>query len=137
MTEQKTALILGATGGIGGEAARALKARGWRIRALHRKGGAAGHSGDGFEWVQGDAMNQAEVVAAAEGVSIIVHAVNPPGYRNWGKLVLPMLDSTIAAAKASGARIVFPGTVYISDLTLGRPCARIRPRIRGRAKARF
>ncbi len=112
MTEQKTALILGATGGIGGEAARALKARGWRIRALHRKGGAAGHSGDGFEWVQGDAMNQAEVVAAAEGVSIIVHAVNPPGYRNWGKLVLPMLDSTIAAAKASGARIVFPGTVY-------------------------
>ncbi|HLJ71361.1 MAG TPA: NAD-dependent epimerase/dehydratase family protein [Roseiarcus sp.] len=112
MTQEKTALILGATGGIGGETARALKARGWRIRALHRKGGAAGRSGDGLDWVRGDAMNEGDVVAAAKGVSIIVHAVNPPGYRNWGKLVLPMLDSTIAAAQASGARIVFPGAVY-------------------------
>jgi nucleoside-diphosphate-sugar epimerase len=112
MTRQKTALILGATGGIGGEVARTLKSRGWRIRALHRKGGAARLSGDGFDWVQGDAMNEADVVAAAMDVAVIVHAVNPPGYRNWSKLVLPMLNSTVAAAKASGARIVFPGTVY-------------------------
>ena len=41
-----------------------------------------------------------------------MHAVNPPGYRNWAGLVLPMLDSTLAAARASGARIVLPGTVY-------------------------
>jgi nucleoside-diphosphate-sugar epimerase len=27
-----------------------------------------------------------------------VHAVNPPGYRGWAQLVLPMLDNTIAAA---------------------------------------
>src|SRR5262249_60662108 len=66
----------------------------------------------GFEWVQGDAMNAGDVRAAAESVSLIVHAVNPPGYRDWDKLVLPMLDNTIAAARAVGARIVFPGTVY-------------------------
>ena len=112
MRQQNTALILGATGGIGGEAARALKARGWRIRALHRKAAAASLSSDGFDWVQGDVMNEADVVAAAKDAAVIVHAVNPPGYRNWGELVLPMLDSTIAAARASGARIVFPGTVY-------------------------
>jgi nucleoside-diphosphate-sugar epimerase len=112
MTQQKTALVLGATGGIGGEIAKTLKARGWRIRALHRRGRAASPSGDGFDWVKGDAMNAVDVVAAANGVSLIAHAVNPPGYRNWAKLVLPMLDSSIAAAKASGARIVFPGTVY-------------------------
>ncbi len=35
-----------------------------------------------------------------QGVSLIVHAVNPPGYRNWGQLVLPMIDNTIAAAQA-------------------------------------
>jgi nucleoside-diphosphate-sugar epimerase len=52
------------------------------------------------------------VVAAARGVSLIVHAVNPPGYRNWSELVLPMLENTIAAARASGARILLPGTVY-------------------------
>ena len=49
-------------------------------------------------------MNPAEVAAAAEGVGLIVHGVNPPGYRNWDRLVLPMLESTIAAARAAGAR---------------------------------
>jgi nucleoside-diphosphate-sugar epimerase len=63
-------------------------------------------------WVQGDAMNRDDVLAAAKGVSLIVHAVNPPGYRNWGATVLPMLDNTIAAAKANGARVLLPGTVY-------------------------
>ena len=52
------------------------------------------------------------MLAAAHGASVIVHAVNPPGYRDWDKLVLPMLDNTIAAARAVGARIVLPGTVY-------------------------
>ena len=49
---------------------------------------------------------------APQGRSLIVHAVNPPGYRNWATQVLPMIDNTIAAAKAVGARIVLPGTVY-------------------------
>ena len=43
---------------------------------------------------------------------MIVHAANPPHYRNWRGLAIPMLQSTIAAAQASGARIVFPGNVY-------------------------
>jgi nucleoside-diphosphate-sugar epimerase len=113
MNQEKTALILGATGGVGGEVGRTLVARGWRVRALHRKGGpGAGSDGTGFEWRQGDAMNEADVLAAAKNVSVIVHGVNPPGYRNWDKLVLPMIDASIAAAKASDARIVLPGTVY-------------------------
>ena len=41
-----------------------------------------------------------------------MHAANPPGYRNWAGLVLPMLESSIAAAKAAGARLVLPGTIY-------------------------
>lgn len=57
-------------------------------------------------------MNATDVIAAAEGADLIVHAVNPPGYRHWHALVLPMIDHTIAAARASGARIVLPGTVY-------------------------
>ncbi|WP_420137778.1 sugar nucleotide-binding protein, partial [Sphingomonas sp.] len=57
-------------------------------------------------------MDPAAVGAAALGANVIVHAVNPPGYRNWQGLALPMLDSTIMAAKATGARILFPGTVY-------------------------
>jgi len=49
---------------------------------------------------------------AAAGCSVIIHAVNPPGYRRWSELVLPMLDNTIAAAATQGATIVLPGTVY-------------------------
>jgi nucleoside-diphosphate-sugar epimerase len=112
MENGKTALILGATGGIGGAVARGLAARGWRIRALNRNAAEAARREPGFDWVQGDAMQASDVLKAAEGADVIVHAVNPPGYRNWGQLVLPMLDSTIAAAKAVGARIVLPGTVY-------------------------
>ena len=106
---EQTALVLGATGGVGGEVARALLAHGWRVRALTRAGACAI---DGVETVKGDAMVRADVVAAAHGAALIVHAVNPPGYRNWGTLVLPMIENTIAAARASGARILLPGTVY-------------------------
>ncbi|SHG37361.1 NAD(P)H-binding protein [Massilia sp. CF038] len=105
----KTALVLGATGGVGGEVARRLLAGGWTVRALARK---PGNAIEGIEWIQGDAMIAADVINAAHGTSLIVHAVNPPGYRNWGKLVLPMIDNTIAAARASGARVLLPGTIY-------------------------
>ncbi len=108
----KQALVLGATGGIGGAVARTLLARGWRIRALSRDAAAAAQKEPAFDWIQGDAMVAADVLAAAQGASVIVHAVNPPGYRDWDKLVLPMLDNTIAAARAVSARIVLPGTVY-------------------------
>lgn len=108
----KQALVLGATGGIGGEMARLLLARGWKVKALHRAPEKVTQAGDGMEWVSGDAMERDDVVNAARDVQLIVHAVNPPGYRNWGTLVLPMLDNTVAAARASGARILLPGTVY-------------------------
>ncbi|MCI0572762.1 MAG: NAD(P)H-binding protein, partial [Myxococcaceae bacterium] len=95
MTQNRNALVLGATGGIGGEVARRLKARGWNIRTLHRDATRMAAGQPGFTWLQGDAMRREDVVTAARGVSLIVHAVNPPGYRNWGELVLPMLDNTL------------------------------------------
>jgi len=107
----RTALVLGATGGIGGETALALARHGWKIRALSR-GGAPSNSTQAWEWRKGDSLERASIVAAAQGVDAIVHAVNPPGYRNWATLVLPMIDNTIAAAKATGARILLPGTIY-------------------------
>jgi nucleoside-diphosphate-sugar epimerase len=107
----RTALVLGATGGIGGETARALGRHGWKIRALARSARPA-DSTDSWEWVKGDALDRDSIVAAARGTHTIVHAVNPPGYRNWATLVLPMIENTIAAARASGARILLPGTIY-------------------------
>jgi nucleoside-diphosphate-sugar epimerase len=111
----RIALIIGATGGVGSETARALLDHGWTVRALTRNPARA--QADfallgGVEWLKGDAMNQADVVAAAVGASVVVHAANPPGYKNWRGLALPMLESSIAAAKSAGARLVLPGTVY-------------------------
>ncbi len=112
-TQTPIALVLGATGSIGGEVARTLLARGWRVRALNRNPDFAKTKGPAaLEWVIGDAMNPADVLAAATGAQIIFHGASPAGYANWAKLVPAMLESTIAAARATGARIVFPGNIY-------------------------
>jgi nucleoside-diphosphate-sugar epimerase len=117
MRTNKTALVLGATGGIGGGIAAALDRHGWTVRALVRDPvNAAAKGGRLSSWIAGDAMSQADVISAASGVDAIVHAVNPPGYRDWHRLVLPMMANTLAAAKAAGgARVVLPGTIYNFD----------------------
>ncbi|WP_430390841.1 NAD-dependent epimerase/dehydratase family protein [Dyella sp. 20L07] len=111
MNTTKTVLVIGANGGIGSEACSALQRHGWHVRALVRTPPTEA-SKNGVEWLAGDAMNAQDVLRAANGAAAIVHAVNPPGYRGWDNLVLPMLDNTIAAARANGARIVLPGTIY-------------------------
>lgn len=110
-TQQRIALVLGATGGIGGETALALSRHGWKIRAFARTTNPTAVSPQ-WEWVKGDSLDVGSVVRAAQGASAIVHAVNPPGYRNWSETVLPMIENTIAAAKTNGARILLPGTIY-------------------------
>lgn len=116
-TPAGTALVLGATGSVGAAVSQALAARGWQVRALARDPAASrAQLPDGrIEWRAGDAMVPSDVREAAAGAQLIVHAVSPPGYRRWGELVLPMIDNTIAAARASGARILLPGTVYNFD----------------------
>lgn len=112
---RQTVLVLGATGGIGGEVARQMHDAGWAVRGMRRAASAsraANARQNGIEWIQGDAMQREDVLRAARGAAVIVHAVNPPGYRNWADLVVPMIDNTIAAAQAEGATIVLPGTVY-------------------------
>jgi nucleoside-diphosphate-sugar epimerase len=109
MHTSRTALVIGANGGIGRETCLALQKHGWQVRTLVRH---LPTEQDGITWMQGDAMQLSDVLAAANGVDVIVHAVNPPGYRQWDTLVLPMLDNTIEAAKAAHARIVLPGTIY-------------------------
>lgn len=116
MERNKTALVLGATGGIGGAIAAALARHGWQVRGMARNAETARRQNAHIGWVAGDAMQRQDVIEAARGVSLIVHAVNPPNYANWEKLVLPMIDNTIAAARAAGgARILLPGTIYNFD----------------------
>lgn len=112
--EPGIALILGLTGAIGAGIGTALASRGWRIRALTRRPPAERPSLPfAVEWCEGDALDAPAVSAAADGASLIVHAVNPPGYRRWREDGLPMLANTVAAAKAHRATILFPANVYV------------------------
>jgi nucleoside-diphosphate-sugar epimerase len=110
-----TALILGATGGFGSEIAKALGTAGWQVRAMHRDPESVtktGYTPPNTQWVKGDALNAEDVLRAAKGVRAIVHAVNPPGYKDWEGKAVPMLENTIAAAHAEDARILLPGNIY-------------------------
>jgi len=114
MNTTKIALVLGATGSFGSVMAAELLANGWQVRALQRNPAAARAALPdlGVKWIAGDAMHAEDVAKAAEGVQLIVHAVNPPKYQNWRELALPMLDHSIAAARRESARILLPGVVY-------------------------
>src|SRR5581483_4549643 len=67
------ALVLGITGSLGAELARKLLARGWQVRTLHRDPARVQHTNPSVEWCKGDAMERADVVAAAQDASLIVH----------------------------------------------------------------
>ena len=114
MAESKQALVIGATGGVGSEVALALLRHGWTVRGLARDPVRARQTGPaGVDWVPGDAMLEGDVVRAAAAVDMIFHGANPPGYRNWRGLAIPMLRNAISAAEAVGARLVYPATVYV------------------------
>jgi nucleoside-diphosphate-sugar epimerase len=112
MSNERAVLVLGATGGVGGEIARQMRDAGWEVRAMRRGEPGSGERRDGIRWVRGDALDREDVSAAARGATVIVHAVNPPGYRNWAELVVPMMDNTISAGAGVGATVVLPGTIY-------------------------
>ena len=111
----KTVLVIGITGGIGGAFASVCLKRRWHVKALHRNPVSAKLENThltGVEWIEGDAMCAEDVVSAANGVDTIFHGANPPGYKNWRGLALPMLQNSIGAAVHHQIRLVFPGNVY-------------------------
>ncbi len=103
----KTALILGANGRFGRAAMTAFTDAGWQTTALVRPGKAQGRP----NVVEADASDASALVRVAKGFDVIVNALNPP-YDKWAKLLPPITEATIAAARASGATLLVPGNVY-------------------------
>ena len=120
----QTALILGASGNFGHNAAQAFEAAGWTVRRFDRKTG--------------------DMIRDAEGADIIVNAMNPPNYHAWDRLIPRITGQVLAAAKASGATVLLPGNVYVygdqpgpwSERTPHRPVAR-KGRIRDEMEAAY
>jgi nucleoside-diphosphate-sugar epimerase len=88
----RTVLIAGASGHFGKAASAAFLAAGWDVRKYQRG---------------------TDMAAAAQGADVIVNALNPPKYNNWAQHIPAITAQVIAAARASGARVVVPGNVYV------------------------
>lgn len=72
--ERGTVLVTGATGFTGGHLARALKGRGYRVRALVRDStDGSALAADGIDVVTGDITDAGAVAAASNGVDVIYH----------------------------------------------------------------
>lgn len=88
----QSALILGPSGKIGHHFTIAFRAAGWQTRAYSRG---------------------TDMAAAARGCSVIVNGLNPPNYHDWARQLPAITEQVIAAARVSGARVLFPGNVYV------------------------
>ncbi|MEE8387233.1 MAG: NAD(P)H-binding protein [Acidiferrobacterales bacterium] len=110
----KIALVMGITGGFGGHVAQALARKGYSIRALMRNPGKLPQRFKGAKVIIGDAAKIEDVRTAADGVDLIVYAVNPPKYR-WEGVVLPLMENTARVAEEKNLTVVFPGNVYVFD----------------------
>jgi dihydroflavonol-4-reductase len=116
--------ILGATGFIGGQIARAAIDQGWRVRAIRRRPDAVGAIGDlPVEWVTGDVMDTASLVSAMRDCPLVFHAAGHYPQRScdvWQTVrhgVIGMRQ-VLAAATAAGVKRL----IYTSALTtIGRP----------------
>jgi nucleoside-diphosphate-sugar epimerase len=104
-------LVLGAAGQLGRAAAQAFHAAGWSVASLVR-GGARSAIAPGTELIEVDARDTAEVIEAARGADVVLNALNVP-FTQWATAAMPLAETAIAAARESGATLVFPGNLYV------------------------
>jgi nucleoside-diphosphate-sugar epimerase len=113
---KSTVLILGARGRFGLAAARAFADAGWRVQGLMRPGAQVpveAASDSRIEWVTADLQDAAAVARAAQGASVVVHALNP-AYTDkaWKAQALPMTGAAISITRALDATLMFMGNIY-------------------------
>lgn len=110
--------VLGATGFIGGQIARAAVEAGWRVRAVRRDPTRTGAIGElSVEWVQADLCDGDALAAAMRGCALVFHAAAayPQGRR---------ISQAVAAARAEMQRVLDAARaadvqrlIYTSSLT--------------------
>jgi nucleoside-diphosphate-sugar epimerase len=102
--------VTGATGGLGANVVAAALDAGHEVVALCR---APGKVDPRVRVVLGDALNGEDVTRAAAEAEALIHCANPLLVGDWSGGQARMAEAAIAAAKATGARLVFPGNVWV------------------------
>ena len=110
----RTALVTGATGFVGSRLAKALAARGWRVRCLVRDPSrAAGLAEREFELHRGDVLDPGSLEGAGEGVEVayyLVHAMGRGGSGDFEDLERRAARNFAEMAKREGVeRVVYLG----------------------------
>jgi len=111
------------TGAIGLATLEALRRRGERVRLVNRSGAAP--VPDDVEILGGDASDPAFAVAAAQGAQVVYQTLNPP-YHQWVELFPALQAGVLAAAQATGARLVSMENVYMYGRPAGQPLTETR-----------
>jgi nucleoside-diphosphate-sugar epimerase len=130
--------VIFGTGAIGLATMEALRRRGERVRMVNRSGTAP--VADDVEVLGGDAGDPAFATGAADGAQVVYQTLNPP-YHRWVELFPGLQAGVLAAAQASGARLVSMENVYMYGRPAGQPLTEDRPYAahtrKGRLRARM
>ena len=110
--------VIFGTGAIGLATFDALHRRGERARLVNRSGHA--RVPDGVEVIGGDARDPAFTIEVARGAAVVYQTLNPP-YAEWAAQFPPLQAGVLAAAEATGARLVSMENVYMYGRPAGRP----------------
>ena len=116
--------VIFGTGAIGLATLDALRRRGETARLVNRSGTAP--VPDDIEILGGDASDPAFTTAAAQGAQVVYQTLNPP-YPKWVELFPALQTSVLAAAQATGARLVSMENVYLYGPPAGQPLTETRP----------
>jgi nucleoside-diphosphate-sugar epimerase len=117
MTSTPRHVVFG-TGAIGLAVLDALHRRGESVRLVNRSGHA--RVPDDVDVVGGNARDPAFTTAVAAGAQVVYQTLNPP-YAEWTAQFPPLQAGVLAAAEATGARLVSMENVYMYGRPAGRP----------------
>ena len=110
--------VIFGTGAVGLATYDALRRRGESVRLVNRSGHAP--VPDDVEVVGGDARDPGFTAAAARGARVVYQTLNPP-YTEWTAQFPSLQAGVLAAAQATGARLVSMENVYMYGRPAGRP----------------
>ncbi|MEQ8672433.1 MAG: SDR family oxidoreductase [Aggregatilineales bacterium] len=117
--------IIFGTGPVGLAVMEELLAKGKRVRMINRSGRNANIPAS-VDVVSGDAKNLDFARKAAEGATHIYNALNP-SYDKWLDLFPGLQAGTVAAAEATGAKLIVMENLYMYGHTHGKPMTENTP----------
>ncbi|MCJ8312572.1 MAG: NAD-dependent epimerase/dehydratase family protein [Saccharospirillaceae bacterium] len=110
--KHKTALVLGFTGGVGFEVAKALLADSYHVTALIRDPTQkTKFSHPNLIYQIGNAQDETLINRLTQNKDVVLYGINY-NYVDWATLGVQTLEITAQACIKSGSRLLFPGNIY-------------------------